>query len=146
MNGLDELKSLQIARIKHEHPTLPDAAIAPRKFKTSKANGLTQAIIMFIVLSGGFATRVTSSGRIVTKCKTEVDGSGKSVYIPGTTRKGTADIHAVYDGKHLSIEVKIGKDVQSKDQKAVQIDINKAGGHYFIARDFESFYKWFKSL
>ena len=146
MTGLQILRQLDCDRIKREHPNLPDTVIVPRKFKDGTANGLTNCIVAFITLSGGHATRVSSTGRQITKHRTEVKGSGKLVYIPGTTRKGTADIHAVWKGKHLSIEVKIGKDRQSEAQKQVEIEVNRAGGYYFIAKDFETFYQWINQL
>jgi len=63
-----------------------------------------------------------------------------------TIKKGTADIHAVWKGMHLSIEVKIGADRQSPEQKAIETDVKAAGGHYFIAKDFDTFYNWITTL
>jgi hypothetical protein len=46
----------------------------------------------------------------------------------------------------VKIEVKIGKDRQSEAQKKYQEDIERAGGVYLIARDFDSFVEWFDSF
>ena len=53
-----------------------------------------------------------------------------------------ADIIATYQGLSLNIEVKIGLDKQSKNQKRVQQEIEASGGLYFIARDFDGFVAW----
>ena len=145
MTALQILKQLKCEQIRKEHPGLPEAAITPGKFSDSTANGLTKCIVAFITLSGGFATRVTTTGRMIPTGKTEVF-AGKLKYIPGTTKRGTPDIMGVLNGKNLAIEVKIGKDRQSEAQKQVEADINASGGYYFIARDFESFYQWVNGL
>jgi hypothetical protein len=43
----------------------------------------------------------------------------------------------------VKIEVKVGKDRQSDAQKRYQESIERAGGVYLIARDFDSFVEWF---
>jgi hypothetical protein len=53
---------------------------------------------------------------------------------------------AVYQGIHLSIEVKIGKDRQSAAQKKVQQEVTTAGGMYFLARDFQSCWDWIQTI
>lgn len=133
---------IDLMNMKQEHgrtkyPSVPDYARPKPKYSTTDANGLTKAIIDFIDLSGGWATRISVEGRYI-------ESLGKR--IPSSVKKGTADIHAVYKGKHLSIEVKIGKDRQSDEQKAVEKSITSAGGHYFIAKTFEDFHKWFTNL
>jgi len=135
MNGLSELRRLACDQIRAIHPTLPDAAITPPPYTDRSANGLTKAICDYIRLSGGYATRINTTGQI---------RAGK--WIPGTTRKGTADVHAVWNGIHLSIEVKIGRDRQSIYQKRTQEEVNRAGGIYFIAKDFQSFYEWIRNI
>lgn len=122
---------------KDKYPSVPDYARPKAKLPGTDANSLTQAIIKFIDMSGGWATRISTEGRYI-------EALGKR--IPSSVKKGTADIHAVYKGKHLSIEVKIGKDKQSEVQKSVQQQIEKAGGLYYIAKDFTSFHQWITQL
>ena len=43
----------------------------------------------------------------------------------------------------FKIEVKIGKDRQSDDQKNYEHQITRAGGIYYIAKDFDSFFHWY---
>ena len=128
-------KRLEVSREKY--PSVPDFARPKASYKTTDANGLTKAIVDFIDLSGGWATRISAEGRYI-------ESLGKR--IPSSVKKGTADIHAVYKGKHLSIEVKIGADRQSDEQKSVEKSVNAAGGYYFIAKTFEQFHQWFITL
>lgn len=136
---------MDIDRGRVTHRNIPESARVSTKFSDKTANGLTKCIIAFITLSGGWATRVTSTGRMIPTGKTEVF-DGKLKWIPGTTKKGTPDIMATLNGKSLFIEVKIGKDRQSEAQKQVEADINASGGYYFCAKDFESFYQWVNGL
>lgn len=122
---------------KTQYPSIPDHCRPKPSFKTTDANGLTKAIVEFIDLSGGWATRISTEGRYI-------ESLGKR--IPSSVKKGTADIHAVWNGRHLSIEVKIGADRQSAEQKEIQSDIEKAGGLYYIAKDFDSFHNWITKL
>jgi len=67
-------------------------------------------------------------------------------YIPGTSRKGLADVMATYNGLSLHIEVKMGSDRQSEEQKKVEDDVIRSGGHYFLAWNFTEFKKWFDMI
>jgi hypothetical protein len=110
-------------------PTLP-------KYKT--ANGLTKFITNYILWAGWRATRVNTMGRQV---------GGK--WIPGTTRKGTADISATINSRSVMMEIKIGKDKASEYQLKEQELERKAGGIYeFISSpdDFFTLYDYVLSL
>ena len=141
------LQQMELDEFKRKYPENP-YPIA-KKYKTSKANGLTQAIIKLIKLSGGQAERISTSGRVIDQSKevSNVLGQryriGSSKYIPGTGTKGSADISATIKGKSVKIEVKIGADRQSPAQKQYQADIERAGGVYVIATSFDQFYAWF---
>lgn len=131
-------------------PTIRPELLAPRKFKnTNKANGLTKAIIAYIKLTGGQAERVSTEGRVIqTKRKVNdyLMGGMRTVTdtkrIPTSGTRGSADISATICGRSVKIEVKIGHDRQSDKQKEYQQAIERAGGVYYIARDFDSFYEW----
>jgi len=101
------------------------------------ANGLTAQIIREISMSGGFATRINTQG--------QWDPSRK-VMRTGHTVKGMTDIVGVYKALALFVEVKVGKDRLSPFQLDVQASVERAGGRWFCARDFESFLKWFQGL
>jgi len=84
------------------------------------------------------------------KTYTDVIGRTKTIgstkYIPTSGTKGSADISATINGRSVKIEVKWKADRQSKDQKAYQEQVERAGGVYYIAKDFDSFYAWFNEF
>lgn len=97
------------------------------KYKT--ANGLTKFITNYILWAGWRATRVNTMGRQV---------GGK--WIPGTTRKGTADISATIKGRSIMIEIKVGKDKASEYQLKEQELERKSGGIYEFISTPEEFF------
>ena len=150
MKAKDKFKDLLLAEHKAKYPDWPDRpARYLGKWSDRTANGLTRMIIKFLQLSGWQAERISVTGRLVDNRKvvTNVLGQrqqiGSAYYIPGTMTKGSADISATINGQSVKIEVKIGKDRQSKDQKAYQQEIEKAGGIYVIARTFQGFFDWY---
>ena len=96
------------------------------------ANNLTKEIIEHIVKNKGHAERVNNIARQI-----------KGRWVKSNMTRGTSDIHAIIQGKPVMIEVKVGKDRQSIYQKAYQKEVEKAGGIYYIAKDFYSFYEWY---
>ncbi len=98
------------------------------------------------------AERISNTGRYVDSKKMvkDIQGTTKQIgsgqYIPGTGTKGTADISATIKGKSVKIEVKFGKDRQSEAQKEYQSTIERSGGIYYIAKDFETFYNFYNTL
>ncbi|MBD2705553.1 VRR-NUC domain-containing protein [Spirosoma sp. BT702] len=132
---LIELKALYV---QNRYPNFPAHARPKPKYEDRTANGLTRCILDFVKFSGGYANRIQSQGQYRPGI-----GGRKGTYTYSTTRKGTADIHAIINGLHLSIEVKIGKDRMSDAQRQMQADIQKAGGIYYVARTFQEFYDWF---
>ena len=130
-----ELQQLSLSQQQSKHPNYPKDYLVTPKFETKTANGLTKAIVLYIDLKGGYASRINVSGVYDAKLK-------KHRY--GTTKKGFADIQGLVNGIALYVEVKIGNDRQSEHQKQFQQQITLSGGLYFIAKDFESFVSWFK--
>ena len=106
----------------------------------STANGLTRCIIDFIKLRGGQAERVSIMGRPIKQA------NGNYMFGKSHMTKGTADISATIRGRSVKIEVKIGADHQSCAQRKYQADIERAGGLYYIAKDFESFVEWYNRM
>lgn len=135
--ALQHLSDLDWQDKRRRYKSVPDFAIPRRRFSDKTANDLTKAIIRYVDLMGGYATRIQSQGQYNDRLKR---------WTKGTTRKGTADIHAVVNGLHLSIEVKIGRDRMSQAQRQTAEQISRAGGRYFVAGDFQSFYNWFIDL
>jgi len=124
----------------------PDAYKSGHYFKTKipdvrTANGLTQAIVKFILWNGYRATRISSSGRIVKSSERQASGTvlQTAKYIPGATRRGSADISATIKGRSIMFEVKIGSDKPSEYQLREKELEEKAGGLYFFVKTFEEF-------
>jgi hypothetical protein len=141
------LTDLKLAQQIAKYPNFPTNAIPQPKYSDKTANGLTKMIIDFIQLMGGQAERINTMGRVIAG-KTKIDfHTGKvtkdNTYIPTTGTKGSADISATVKGRSVKIEIKIGKDRQSERQKNYEENITNAGGVYYIARDFDSFYHWY---
>lgn len=138
--------------IRASNTKMPPDYVPRTKFDDKTANGLTKCIISWITLNGYQAERINTTGRYIDNSKIVTDvlgrkikiGSGK--YIKGTGTKGSADISATIKGKSVKIEVKIGNDRQSEYQKEYEADIIKAGGIYYIAKDFDNFINFYKSL
>lgn len=99
-----------------------------------KANELTKQIINHIVKCKGHAERVNNISRQI-----------KGRWVKSNMMRGTSDIHAIIKGRAIMIEIKIDKDKQSIYQKAYQLSVEKAGGIYYIAKDFDSFYEWYNN-
>ena len=139
------LHELKVKRYAETHPNYPPDYIPKTMYKDSTANGLTRAICDYINYNGYQAERINTMGTAREKKTT----AGKVIgvtWTKGTSTAGSADISATIKGRSVKIEVKIGKDRQSEAQKRYQENIEKAGGIYIIAKDFDSFVEWYENF
>jgi hypothetical protein len=139
------LHELKLQRYAITHPNYPQDYIPKTMYKDQTANGLTKAICDFINYQGYQAERINTMGTAREKKTT----AGKVIgvtWTKGTSTAGSADISATIKGRSVKIEVKIGKDRQSEAQKRYQENIEKAGGTYIIAKDFNSFVEWYNQF
>ena len=139
------LHELKLQRYAITHPNFPQDYIPKTMYKDSTANGLTRAICDYINYNGYQAERINTMGTAREKKTT----AGKVIgvtWTKGTSTAGSADISATIKGRSVKIEVKIGKDRQSEAQKRYQENIEKAGGTYCIAKDFDSFVEFFNDF
>jgi hypothetical protein len=139
------MHELKLQRYAITHPNYPQDYIPKTMYKDSTANGLTKAICDYINYHGYQAERINTMGTAREKKTT----AGKVIgvtWTKGTSTAGSADISATIKGRSVKIEVKIGKDRQSDAQKRYQENIEKAGGTYIIAKDFDSFVEWYKKF
>lgn len=149
-----ELKTLQDMdwQLKCSKTQMRPDYVPKTAFTDKTANGLTKCIIRWIEINGGQAERINTMGRMIDARKRVTNVLGQSYtigsigYIPTTSTKGSADISATVKGCSWKIEVKIGQDRQSPEQIKYQADIERAGGIYFIARDFHNFIANYKRL
>jgi len=148
-DAVRELEQLAMAAARLRYPTMP--YLCPRLYRDDSANNLTRCIIDFLRLSGWQAERTNSTGRyldgskIVTDCLDRQMKIGSGKWIPGSGQKGASDISATIRGRSVKIEVKT-RDCQSPAQKKYQDMIEKAGGVYYVVKDFESFKIWFDTI
>jgi hypothetical protein len=139
------MHQLKINKYAEKNPNFPPDYIPKTMYKDSTANGLTKAICDFINYHGYQAERINTMG--VARTKTATDGRVLGVtWTKGTSTAGSADISATIKGRSVKIEVKIGKDRQSDAQKRYQENIEKAGGTYYIARNFDDFVDFFNDF
>jgi hypothetical protein len=135
------LKRMKLDDIKQKAPGFFELSggygMKVKPYRDNTANDLTKTIIDFINFSGGDANRINTQGQL-----RKINGRMKWTH--GSTRRGTADIHAIYQGRHISIEIKIGNDKQSDEQRKEAERVIKAGGLYFVAKDMESFLEWWQ--
>lgn len=143
MNWKDELRLLKLESIKRSTPAAFEASggydYKVKPYTDKDANGLTRCILDFINFNTeipGTATRINTQGqrRMI---------KGRERWVKGTTRRGTADIIGTICGVYVAIEIKIGRDKQREQQLKEQARIEKAGGKYFIAKDFPGFRQWY---
>lgn len=152
MKPLDRLKELKLNQSINEHPNVPRYAISVPKYEDKTANGLTRCIIDYIQLSDQQAERINTMGRPIDNRKQVTDVLGRTKTIgsmtwgKSTATKGSADISATIQGRSVKIEVKIGKDRQSQDQKVYQQNIEKSGGQYWIVKNFDDFIKKYEEF
>ena len=120
-----------------------DGHYAPPPYpKVNTANGLTKFICQFLMWHEHRATRINSTGRLIDGLEKQPSGAILTTkkWIPGTTRKGSADISATIKGRSVQIEIKIGKDRASEYQLREQALERKAGGIYEFCSSPEDFF------
>lgn len=111
------------------HAEYVKSMLGPKKGKKqSESSALTDAVIKYIKLHGGVAYRINTVG--------VYDAKLGGLRTSGM-KKGLPDVIGIHKGRFLGIEIKIGKDRQSDDQKDREAEINQAGGIYLIAKTFD---------
>jgi hypothetical protein len=152
MKAKQILIDLKIKAHMENYPSIPLHAIPQPKYTDKTANGLTKMIIEFLQLSGWQAERISTTGRYIdnTKIVSDVLGRKKQIgsgeWIKSTSTKGSADVSATIKKFSVKIEIKIGRDRQSAAQIDYMIAVNKAGGVYVIAKDFDQFHRWYENF
>ena len=131
-----ELERMALDHFRRDHPNFPEYAIPPQSYRDNTANGLTKCIVDYIRHNGGQAERVATIGMPEQR-------GGRIVWRKSNTTKGSVDISATIAGRSVKIEVKIGLDHQSEAQRRYQASIERAGGLYFVAKDFTTFVEWY---
>jgi hypothetical protein len=130
--NLLELRDLATAAKQDKYKTVPSHAVPRAKpFTDATANGLTEAIIFDIEnVYHGVAFRINNI---------PVFDQTRGAFRKSNMRKGIPDIIATIDGYFVGIEVKIGRDRQSAEQKEVEADLRQSGGIYFVATSYADY-------
>ena len=124
----DEAKATKYAHV-------PRSALVKSCYSDKSANDLTTAIVVYLNLSGHFATRLASTGTF---------RADLQKFIPSKQRSGLPDVLAVVNGQALFVEVKYGRDRLSHDQRETIADLEKAGASVLTTHDFQDFFDWFQ--
>lgn len=150
MTALRILADLDYQAKRDLYRNVPEHGVPKTKFDDKTANGLTRCITAFLRLKGCYVTRVNTTGRFIQGSSyIDVLGHRKQFpgkWIPGSTSKGTADLHCVIAGKHVSVEVKVGRDRMSEAQTETKHAVEASGGFYWIVRSFDEFYENWLSI
>lgn len=126
-----------------------DGHYAPPPYpKVKTANGLTKFICQFLMWHEHRATRINTTGRLIDGLQKQPSGAILTTkkWIPGTTRRGSADISATIRGRSVQIEIKIGKDRASEHQLKEQERERRAGGIYEFISTPEQFFELYDKL
>ena len=120
----------------------------PKIPKVKTANGLTTFICNFLLWKRHRATRINSTGRLIDGTEKGPTGNviGVKKWIPGSTRKGTADISATIQGRSVMIEIKVGNDKPSDYQMKEQQLERNAGGVYEFIKTPEMFFDLYDKI
>jgi hypothetical protein len=128
--SIKDLERLHYADKQAKHPDIPKAYLPKTAFRDDSANALTKCIVAWLQLHGCFAGRVNTTGTYNHKLRK---------YIHSGSRKGMADITAVVNGRHVSIEVKTSRDKPRPEQMKAKQEIERAGGIYIFVHSFDEF-------
>lgn len=109
-----------------------------KKKKQSPANALTDAIRKYCDSLGCATARINVMGVFdKTTGKFRTSGSTKGVEDIDITMP--IYVSSMKIGVKVAVEVKIGSDRQSPEQKDRQAELVKTGAHYIIAKTFDQF-------
>lgn len=111
---------------------IPVECRAMYRFSDKTANDLTKAIVAWLNSHGAFGARVNTTGVF--------DAAAQRYRYSGATN-GMADVTAIVQGKHVSLEIKHGNDKPRAAQLQVQTQVRAAGGIYEFVHTFEEFLK-----
>lgn len=106
--------------------------LEPDRPECSTANGLQGFIQQHATWMGCHANRINTTGRKI-----------GDKWITGTTKKGTADVALIIQGRSIHLEVKVGKDRPSPAQLKQQQQVRTAGGVYEFISTLEEYFQVF---
>jgi hypothetical protein len=138
--------------VNKKYSTVPEHARPVMRLEDRTANGLTKAILVYFDFKGIKAWRQASEGRFIQGRTFMNETVGRTMqekgkYIPRSkAAKGSGDVTCILPplGRRMDLEVKIGRDRQSDDQKKFQREIEAMGGIYILVRTWDDFIQQIK--
>lgn len=127
----DSVKKLEndvLDQKKLKYPGQP--YLCKKSLRDDTANSLTACIQEWAKVNNCHSQRMNTTGQYDYKL-------GR--YRKSGSTKGVSDMLIIYKGYTINLEIKIGKDKQSKDQIKIQESIEQAGGIYMIVKSFDDF-------
>ncbi len=121
----------------------------PVTYRDDTTNGLTRCVYDYLKFNGHYVNRINTQGQArIEKIQCFNKIIEKVRYTPGTTNKGTSDLIAIINGKHIAIEIKCGKtkDMMRRDQFKERERVETAGGVFIIVIDMQTFVDWYKTF
>lgn len=144
--NLKQLGLLSLAYNRSKHPSVPAHALTSKSYSDKTANGLTNSIIDFCKFNGILAWRQNTQG-VFRPGQTVVDVIGRTRHMKGSwqraAKSGLGDITIVHNGRMISVEIKIGRDVQRESQIEFEQELNAAGGLYQIISSWDQWYTFY---
>jgi hypothetical protein len=132
-------------------PNVPAHARPALKYSDKDAGSFTTAVLAYLRLKGCRVWRQPTEGRYiegqsVTNVMGQTIQTRKGIFIPRDKHaKGVGDISGIAPGgKALFIEIKIGRDRQSEEQKKFQQEVDQLGGIYILTRTWDDFFAQIK--
>lgn len=139
------------------------------KKKPVSANKFTKQVVAFLNSNGFYVWRQNNVGifdsrsalskimNIVSNClrfksaiqKTDIKKALESSYRKNNqNKKGVSDVIGIHkvSGKFVAIEIKVGKDQLSPEQKYFLQTVEKNGGYSIVPKDLEDVFNWAKSI
>lgn len=114
----------------------------PKYPNVRKTNGITSVVNEYLTWKGFYCNRINTMGKQVK------DKFGNSKWLPSMTKKGTADLDILINGRSIKAEIKnkYTGDKQSDDQVKEQKRVTDAGGIYIVITCVEDFFIWFDNF
>jgi hypothetical protein len=137
MNALEELSERVYEAKQKKYPNVPRHALSRHRYTANSANELTDCVLTWLSVKGHYCSRIQCQGQYQPKL---------GIFTPSTVRRGIGDILAIVSGQTIMIEIKYGRDQQSKYQKQTELDVKQSGGVYLTVRSFDGFIYWYKKF
>lgn len=111
------------------------------KLNCATANGLTRFVANYLRFKCWNVSRISVEGRVIEK-------DGEIIRIPSSVKTGRSDVDSTQHGtgRHIQWEIKVGRDIPSKEQLREQANERRAGGEYLFIHNAEEFFMFYDSL